>query len=522
MSVLLLVAAFTTTGWFSADEVVMSQQSTALASGGPWVVPGNSAADAIDPDRRFALLARAERAGTEIVPYGKHPALPATLSIFQRIAGGPGRYLPAALAALVAALIVSALSGWSRLGFWIVGLGSPLLFHVTVLWGHAHALAFSALALYGVHRVCRGGAPDAIGAITLVAGLVGASLLRSEGLLLAAALGLAFVLVAAGTRANRYMVALAPLPLVVAMTVYLGEPVLRERLIGGSASPLGPSSGEGFTLASRLSVAQIMLIQPSLSGSTLGSLRLVGLVVLIVASFAAWRHAISTDRLRALAVVGGAGYVLAFAEGPSPALLVAMPLLVIALPWVTFTSAFNQLVGIVILSFSLAVILTSYDNAGGGDWGARYLFIVVPFLAVLAVPAIRRAWDDPGGRSVVLAGLVAAAALQGGVILDLFGRDETVTTVDDVAEAIRRQGSSHSDSVVAVTDERLARFLYDRGLRGASFYVPADQENEFAELLDTAGVRVVVWVDLGQVGTERDVEPVETHGSVSIRTVVRR
>ena len=213
--------------------------------------------------------------------------------------------------------------------------------------------AFSALALYGVHRVCRGGALGTMGAITLVAGLGGASLLRSEGLLLAAALGLAFVLVAAGTRANRYLVALAPLPLVVAMTVYLGEPVLREWLIGGSASPLGPSSGEGLTLASRLGVAQIMLIQPSLSGSTLGSLRLVGLVVLVVASFAAWRHALSPDRLRALAVIGGAGYVFAFAEGPSPALLVTMPLLVIALPWATFTSAFNQLVGIVFLSFSL-------------------------------------------------------------------------------------------------------------------------------------------------------------------------
>ena len=69
-----------------------------------------------------------------------------------------------------------------------------------------------------------------------------------------------------------------------------------------------------------------------------------------------------------------------------------------------------------------------------GTGAPRYLFIVVPFLAVVAVPAIRRAWDDPGGRSVVLAGLVAAAALQGGVVRDLFGRNETVTTVDDVAE----------------------------------------------------------------------------------------
>ncbi|NNF54450.1 MAG: hypothetical protein HKN03_08410 [Acidimicrobiales bacterium] len=522
MSVLLLAAAFTTTGWFSADEVVMRQQSTALASTGSWVVPGNTAADAIDPDRQFVLLARSDSAGTEIVPYGKHPALPATLSVFERMAGNPGRYLPAVLAALAAALFVSASSGWSRLGFWLVGLSSPLLFHVTVLWGHAHALGFSTLALYGVHRVCRRRAPDAVGAVSLVAGIVGASLMRSEGLLLGAAVGLAFIVIAAVSKANRYLAALSPLPFAAAIGVYLGEPVLREWLIGGSPSPLGPSTGDGLTLASRLSVARIMLIQPSLSGSALGSLRLVGLILLVIASGAALRRAISADRLRLLALLGAAGFVLAFAEGPSPALLVTVPLLVVALPWATFTTAFNQVLGVVTVSFTLAVILTSYDNAGGGDWGARYLFIVVPFLAAMALPAVQRAWLDPRGRSVVVSAAVAAAAMQGGVVLDLMQRDQTVATVDDVAETIRRHTSRQSDWVVAVSDERLARFLYDRGLRGASFFVPLDQEEEFLDLLDLAGADRIIWVDLGSDGDERDVEPSETHGSVSIRTVVRR
>lgn len=521
LSVLLLIAVFATTGWFSADEVVLRQQSTTLAVDGSWTVPGDRAAVRIDPDQRFALLARTDGIGNEIVPYGKHPLLPGVLSVFQRTIPGPGLYIPGALAALAAALIVAAVRGWSRPGFWIVGLGTPLLFHATVLWGHAHAAAFSALALLGVGRICGSKKPDPIGLAALTAGLVGASLLRSEGLLLAASCAFAFSYLAVTSKTNRYAAIVAPLPLIVAVAVYFGEPVLRELLIGGNASPLGPSSGEGLTLSSRLGVAQIMLLQPSLGGATLGNLRLVGLMCMIVASYTAWRQSLSAKMVSILASVGAIGYLLGSMAGPSPALFVTMPLLLVALPWARFTTPIDRVVGVTCVSFAFGVVLTSYENAGGGDWGARYLFIGVPFLAALGIPAIARAWRDPRGRSVVIAGVVATGAIQGGILLDFAGRGETLLTVDNVAASIRRQADDQPDSVVAVTDERLARFLYDSGLRGASFYVPVDNETEFETLLERAGVAWVIWVDLDSTGPNRSGQLLDSHGSVVLHLVER-
>ncbi|MBT8241680.1 MAG: hypothetical protein KJN63_10675 [Acidimicrobiia bacterium] len=124
---------------------------------------------------------------------------------------------------------------------------------------------------------------------------------------------------------------------------------------------------------------------------------------------------------------------------------------------------------------------------------------------------------------MVLATAAACALIvHAGLLNDLVNRSDTVETVDSVASTIERTLSSDTGTVAAVSDERLSRFLYDRGVRGPVFHVPPLGEDRFFDLDGLDQIDRVVWVDVGSVGDARPGELVVTHGSVSIRTEVHR
>ncbi len=382
LAALLVVVVLITDGWFSADEVVMRQQSAVLVETGGWTVEPDVAAGAVDPGHRFALLARSDRVGTEIAPYTKHPLAPVLVAQGERLAGERGRYLPGIAAVLGSCLLLAQRFDWSRVAFWILATGTTAIFHTTVLWAHGPALFFATAAVVLLFRAGR--SPTAhevlIGSLAVVA----VAALRSEGLLLGAALSAGVAVGSRGTRER--FVSLGPLA--ASVIVYVVEPLVRSGVIGSAASRLGaPVSGSG-SWSSRIDVVRIMLIEPSIAGG-LGSLRILGAFALIGASVGLRTGRIGVGPGRTLLVLAGVFYGLGALSSPIVGLVIAMPMLAACMPWIRTPAREERGALVAAAAFALAVFASSYDDAGGGDWGARYLFIGVPLLAPVGCPGDR-------------------------------------------------------------------------------------------------------------------------------------
>lgn len=521
--VLLATLAVTGDGWFSADEVPVAQQVSRLTEDGTWSVDVDPAATAIDPEHRFHLLARTDRIDGTVVPYAKHPLYPLLLWPFG--AAGPERlpFVVAALAGVGGAVAVSASLRWSRPAFWMAVLGTTLPFHVGVLWAHAPAFGLTGLAALGLSRaadVDRGARRRWV--VVASVALAMAVLLRTEALLLGVAVTVALLW---RDRADlRRAGSLALLPAIGAGLAFLVEPTLIEVLAGSrSGGSALIASGRDLSVAGRISVLRIMLLEPSVTDAGRAALRLLGLVLLFAGAGLA-RSRTGSQRAIAGISAGAVGcYAIAFGTGAAPGLLVAMPL--VALAGILMVATRRSGAPFFVVAFGVfgsLVVATSYDSGGGGDWGSRYLFVGVPLLLVGLVPTLTAAATDRRLRPLVAAAALATLAVQAEVAVDHYSRESTVEVVDAVRATAATELDADPDAVVAVSDERLARFLYDRGLRGASFHVPADWENEFDELLDRAGVTRIVWIDLGPADQDRPGRLIETHGSVAIRTLVRR
>lgn len=521
--VLLATLAVTGAGWFSADEVPVAQQVGRLASDGTWSVDVDPTAAAVDPDHRFHLLARSDRIEGEVVPYAKHPLYPLLLWPFG--AAGPARlpFAVAALAGVAGAVAVSASLRWSRPAFWMAVLGTTLPFHVGVLWAHAPAFGLTGLAALGL---CRATEVDRrvrrrwmlVASVALAL----AVLLRTEALLLGVAVTVALLW---RDRADlRQAWSLAVMPAIGAGLAFVVEPWLIELLAGPrSGGSALVATGRDLSVAGRISVLRIMLLEPSVTDAGRAVLRLLGLVLLFTGAGLA-RSRFDSQRVTVGISVGAVGcYGIAFGAGAAPGLLVAMPLVALAGILVVATRRSGAPVFVIAFGvFASLVVATSYDSGGGGDWGGRYLFVGIPLILVGLVPTLTAAATDPRFRPLLAAAALATLVVQAEVAVDHYSRGSTVEVVDAVAATAAAELNADPDAVVAVSDERLARFLYDRGLRGASFHVPAVWEGEFDELLDRAGVDRIVWIDLGSVGADRPGRLVETHGSVAMRTLVRR
>ena len=512
---LLVVVVALTTGWFSADEVVMRKQSDALVAGS-WTVEFNGDAAELDPDSSFALLARSDRIGNEIAPYTKHPAAPVLFAAGTRLVGASGLYVPGLLSLLATSMLFARRFHWSPVGLWAPVLATTSLFHLSVVWAHLPALVLAT----GACLASFGGKEPLTTRRAFLASfaVVGVALLRSEGLLLGAALSVGLLFSVPPQPKARVRTIL---PLLGALTAYVAEPLARELLFGSAASPLNAPiaySEASSVVGSRLSVLRVMLIEPSITGG-LGQARLIGLILLVAGSLAVRRRMLGPNSAKAIVGLAAGMYLVGVFESPIPGLLVAMPALAAALPWISLERRADRGVAVASAAFAGAVILTSYDNAGGGDWGARYLFIGVPLLLLLVIPAIERMRVTTSGATVVVGLVACALVVQVGIVADIIGRGDTVQTVESVRQSIEAEVALDPGLVVAVSDERLSRFLYDQGLRGRSFHVPSEREDEFDRLV---GPRRVLWVDLGAQAESRTGQTVATAGSVVIRTEVRR
>ncbi len=182
---------------FSSDEGVAVIQARMLRDGHGWLYRYPLAS--MDPRGDARPFEHGDLGSMGVAPYAKHPTYPLLLAGFDLI-GGFWAMLGVGLAGTVAAaglgaLIVRRLDPrLDRTVLWLLGLGSPLFFDGFVVLAHtlaAAAVAGAVLAALTALGPRRTRARRAAAVAGLAAGLVVASLLRTEAIFVGPALAVA-------------------------------------------------------------------------------------------------------------------------------------------------------------------------------------------------------------------------------------------------------------------------------------------------------------------------------------------
>lgn len=407
---------------YTSDEGAYALQERSLEHGS-WTYEYR--AGALDPDGRAFPIILSDKGESGYLPYVKHPAYPLLLRASTAVAGPVlGLHLPALLGligtAIAAWLLAGQLDGrLRRPAFWLVA-GGPVLVNGYLIWAHAPSAALAGFALVGAGIVARRGrAPGALActAAALAAGV----LLRSEGLLFAAALTVtlaALVLRRGGLGRAALTGAVVGLP---SLAVALVEREWVSSIIGSAHQTLATRSGGGSSsfLAGRLSGAWHVLMQGHFVDPAAGLPLLLGLALVTGLGFAAlrrWEEG-SFGKL-AVAVGVAVGFVIFRWVGhpadPVTGLFPAWPLAALGLLLVRWrgAGAIVHLLGGTSLLCAGAVLATQYSEGGGVEWGGRFLSPLAVPIAVLAVAGLVRALDAvPGPRRRPVTALLVGLGL---------------------------------------------------------------------------------------------------------------
>ncbi|MCU1496691.1 MAG: hypothetical protein JWM47_644 [Acidimicrobiales bacterium] len=387
-----------------------------------------------DPRSEFAPVPHATLTRAAIYPYIKRPAWILVLQGSTRLFGPVvGLYVPSILGAVAAALAAWALAerlrpGSGAAGFWAVALG-PLVVHSSAMWAHTWGAALGGVLAVVIAdradgRRCRWHLPALLAAAVLLVSF------RTEGLfaVLAAAVVLGALALRASTWSARLRTAASTAaPLVVAAGVTFVA-------TGRWAARLAP--GQWFDPYD-LNPAELTYVQSQWGGFWRtfvdgGGLSRSG-TVLAASVVACWivggaLLARGDEMRRVAAAVLGVGVALlalrqyAVARFDLGGALIAMPLLTIALV-VGLAAALRRRtrppspisaggwLGGFIAVYVAAVIATQYPEGGGGDWGGRFLFLVLVPAVVVATLTVLPLVVDRTGRSPQQAAAVTLAVL---------------------------------------------------------------------------------------------------------------
>jgi hypothetical protein len=391
------------TAW-TVDEGLYSYQVRALQQG-DWKIDYWAAP--IDPDGRWFPLKRHEKGRDSYFPYVKSPAYPLLMWAATRVVGDSiGLHLFPILGALGAAAAAWLLASLvdrraAPFAFWIAALG-PVVINAYVIWAHAPSAAVAGLTAYAATRALRGGI-TATRVAGLCIGIASGVLLRSEGLLFAAALAAALGalgalrLLARAPNAAR-AVWLAATAGTTALTVNALEHRWVVSIVGHIFSnDYVRNDGLPYWEGKILGARHILLDVSYLETGTL--LTIVELVMTVVVTVATAR-ALSRSEFRAHVVASVAMFMVAALLvvrflGPSdtvPGIIPAWPIAIIGLilfKWRLANQVERVLAGVIVLEL-LATLATQYPEGGGFEWGARYLSPLYPLIAALAALALYR------------------------------------------------------------------------------------------------------------------------------------
>lgn len=452
---------------FTSDEGAYALQTKALEEGS-WAYEYKAAS--LDPDGRAFPVILSERGPSGYYPYVKHPAYPLLLRAATGLVGPTvGLHLLALLGvigtAAAAWLLATELEPrFSRTAFWLAASG-PVLANGFVNWAHAPSAALAGLAIVGAARVLRTGGLFSWAAAGTAAALVGGVLLRSEGLLFAAALGIAMAITL--YRRDRRAIAALVLPALVvgpAVAAAVAERQWISLIVGRSYEAVaGQGSASTSFLAGRRTGAWHELMQAHFIDPAAAVPVMLALIVLGSLGFVALRSwsSRSTVMVAAGSAVAVVLLFLRFAAhryDPVTGLLPAWPLVVLGLLLFKRKGASpvaQMLAGTAVL-FTGAVLATQYPEGGGVEWGGRFLSPAIVAFAVLAATGLVRALDAAPSvdRPRVVAALVAVAVATAALSLATVGTLRA--RQDGVIAALAR----HQSPVTVTTHRALPRLAW--------------------------------------------------------------
>lgn len=521
LGVLLAVIALVigTSSAFVTDESFVVIQLDRIEDTGRWTMP--HPLPEVDPEGAAFPLHNATRYRDGYTLYGKHPLLIYLYLPIHRAFGLAGLVALSILGTIGAAVGGAALAerirhGSGPLALWMVGAASPLFFDSFLI--HAHTLA-AALAALAVALALR-----AVEDRRLVHGLgaVGAALvtalLRTEGVFLAAALGVALGL--AGLRLHRSALLLLGAAVMSAAAV---APLLDRgwaELVAGSPAHLAESFAQvpPSFVSDRLTSLAITLIQPGYQGiDTASILTLLGAVLLTVGAWAVRRGPDDPGALLLPALGAGLLAVRALLGwGAVPGLLVAFCVGttgLVLLGGSVWRASTTRLLMVACAAYAVAVALTQYRAAGHTEWGGRYFALALPLLGAVSAASLSQtfaSWPRQRARAFQACLLIAAASLGVLAVRTVAGAHERNRDRTDSVLAVAASLPPTADGlapVVVTEDDQVPRLARGRIDEVRFLHVPAPHVRTYLDRLAAAGVRDLLLVSMDPQASLRSLPP---------------
>ena len=490
--VVLNVAAGTA-GFWSADESV-SHQQVELLSERTWTLAPPE--PDVDPTGQWHTLSPISLGDGVAAPYVKHPLFPTLLRAGDMVAGRIGRHLIPAIGAVLAAAAIAVGAdrrrrGAARFGFWVSLAATPLLFHGTVLWAHSLGIATAAGTCLIVQRLLEPGGrelpplgpPHTLAFAAMAAGGV---LLRSEAAIYFVMLGCCLGLFGLLGR-HRPLTILGVVSIVVTLGAYTLDGYLRTAILGSGgdvALAVPPEPLLDLKVRGALTWTWLVGTRPDL-----GLARMVGALLLMVAAISS-RPQSSLNLSPMLGLVGGLLYLPAIFSGSTMAFFPAAPALLVGVMILSRADRFAKLVGLLSALYFAAVVATSYANGGGGDWGGRYLALLLAPVAIIALPELWQLTTTAvSGRSfttgtapLAAGAVIASVALTVSMAVDIV---DTRRGTADLAQRLAAEIDAETvpTDLVVSTDGRIGRLLGDTDVNARLLQVPGDSLPEMAERL---------------------------------------
>jgi hypothetical protein len=514
----------------NADEGAVLAQAKILQQHGDWGM--RSPTESIDPSGKWFPIDLTEHIGNRWYPYTKHTIYPRLVAVADEWGGLRGvlalHVLGVVITALAAAVLARRIApGWERATLWTVGVASPLFFDGYWVIAHSLAAVGAVAAVLGVLMALE---RRPVAGTALAAGAVlWATLLRSEGTLfglaLAGGLGIAWLV-----RRSPRALWLSAAVLVATAVGYLGDAQLERLAQGGAAAtPFHIEDKQGF-LTGRVTGAWNTLVSPVLGHDPKAAV--VGLLAAVLGA-TAWGYLRyrpqGVTQMRAAAIAAAALWVMRIGLGGSliPGLLIACPLLVAAAFSIRqrlLTDSWRLLLVVGGL-YVAAVLATQYGAGGSGDWGGRYVHLMVPIvvpMALVTVGAATAALEPRLRRTLVGSLIVSSLALSVVAVVSI--RDmheitrEAVEGVHRVAMSTKEARSA--DGPVVISDNiAFGRFSwqYVTDQRYLSVTKKAELPTAVSALAH-AGVNDFVFAESAPV-VERRLPLLERDGYTLARTV---
>lgn len=447
-------------------------ETVRLTDGWAWAWPGEELA----PSDSAMPISGAERADEGWLTYPKHPAYIAVLSgalTFETAGSVVLNGLALTGAALLAGDLAHRWWGRNRRStIWVVGLGTPLTFSVSISWAHTVAAFCATAGVWGIEvwKMRSDGShlrwlSPAIG----IGGLFAAGMFRNEGVLfgLAIAGGLLFTTVRSHSARppgeSRRLLLIAVASASASAASYIVDAAWSSQIRGGPLDGFDTLSQETGLRQKLLGASHVLIGTGDRTdiGALLG---VAGLALAVGVGVAIARRRTATGPLLVmLAVVCSMGAIVARADlitGIATAwplgVMLVITVIVVSREATSPVAANWALVAAAL--FLLGVLATQWTDGGGLEWGGRYLQLAVPILVAAGLPPMLTALmtlrrTAVFGRLLPAALVVAIAAptvQSWGALYDLRSRNlDGITFVDESRASL---GTSNTTEPMIVTD----------------------------------------------------------------------